>query len=99
MNEQLREINRSLRALDDAHMLGHISKGEYRERRRHLIGTLIDGGGITRRNALNAETVPHVRVPPDAMGKPRRRRGDAVWARLGGFVRMFDVRRWFRRGR
>lgn len=100
MNEHLREINRSLRALDDAHLNGHITRDEYRLRRRHLLGTLRDGGGITRRNNVpSAETVPHMRDRQAPAKTPRRRRDDAVSAMFPKWTRWFDVRRWFGRRR
>ncbi|HEX5961789.1 MAG TPA: hypothetical protein VFY97_11160 [Rhodanobacteraceae bacterium] len=37
MDEFLREINRSLRALDEAHRLGEITRSDYRARRRELL--------------------------------------------------------------
>lgn len=58
MNERLREINRSLRALDEAHRLGHISREEYRTRRRQLLRPLCDSGGITARNTVADATMP-----------------------------------------
>lgn len=100
MNEQLREINRSLRALDDAHRLGHITRDEYRVRRRHLLGTLCDGGGITRRNSVPAaETVPHVPDRPAAGQTPRRRHDDVVSTMFPWWTRLFGWRRWFTRRR
>lgn len=62
MNEHLREINQSLHALDEAHRLGRITREEYRARRRRLVGTLADGGGITARNTVSVETVPRAQV-------------------------------------
>ncbi|WHZ19886.1 MAG: T6SS protein serine/threonine phosphatase PppA [Rhodanobacteraceae bacterium] len=49
--ERLREANRSLHALDDAHRLGEISRDDYRARRRRLLETLTGGDddGPTRR--------------------------------------------------
>ena len=58
MNGRLREINQSLQALDEAHRLGRITREEYRARRRRLVGTLSDGGGITARNTVSMATVP-----------------------------------------
>lgn len=95
MNEQLREINNSLHALDDAHRLGHITRDEYRERRRHLLGVLCDGGGITSRNVA-AETVPYF-IPPPSATPPRRRHDDAVASLFPWWKRWLDWRRWFRR--
>lgn len=62
MSPRLDEINRSLRALDEAHRLGRITRADYRARRRHLLGTLVDGGGITARNTVDAKTVPRART-------------------------------------
>lgn len=89
MNERLRDINRSLRALDDAHRLGRITRDDYRARRRHLLGTLIDGGGITARHTVGARTVPRERAPAAAPAPAPHKRDAAVsamfpswWARL-----------------
>lgn len=86
MNERLREINRSLRALDDAHRLGRISREDYRARRRHLLGTLCDSGGITARNTVEAKTVPRARAQATATRQPAR---DAAVAA------MFSRRPWW----
>jgi hypothetical protein len=76
VNERLREINRSLRALDEAHRLGHISREEYRTRRRQLLRPLCDSGGITARNTVADRTMPRsaLRTEPGA----RRSRDAAV---------------------
>lgn len=52
MNERERHVNQSLRALDDAHRLGRLSREEYRSRRRHLLGALRDSHVVTARNAI-----------------------------------------------
>lgn len=52
MNERERHINQSLHALDDAHRLGRISREEYRSRRRHLLGALLESHVVTARNAI-----------------------------------------------
>lgn len=44
MNELLHELNRSLRALDEAHRLGEITRDDYRARRRALLAPLRMGG-------------------------------------------------------
>lgn len=93
MNEHLREINRSLHALDDAHRLGRISREDYRARRRHLLGTLCDSGGITARNTLAARTVPRERVQTGAATQPAR--DAAVAAMFSRWPRWLDWRRWF----
>lgn len=63
MTEREVAINRDLRALDDAHRLGRISRAEYRNRRRRVLQSLSDGGGVvTARKAL---------VPPGAVTTPR----------------------------
>lgn len=41
-------VNRELRALDDAHRLGDISRDDYRARRRRLLGALMEGGSAPR---------------------------------------------------
>ena len=63
MTEREAAINRDLRALDDAHRLGRISRAEYRNRRRRVLQPLSDGGGVvTARKAL---------VPPGSVRAPR----------------------------
>lgn len=53
MTEREAAINRDLRVLDDAHRLGRISRAEYRNRRRRVLQSLADGGGVvTARKAL-----------------------------------------------
>lgn len=72
MTEREAAINRDLRALDDAHRLGRISRTEYRNRRRRVLQTLSDGGGVvTARKAL---------VPPGAITTPRSQYSAAVSA-------------------
>jgi hypothetical protein len=61
MNERERRANQSLRALDEAHRNGRITREDYRARRRALLGSLCDSDGITARNALT----------PAAAGQPR----------------------------
>lgn len=85
MNERLREINRSLRALDEAHRLGHINREEYRTRRRQLLRPLCDSGGITARNTVADRTLP--REVAVAGGGSRRSRDPAVSS-------LFPRRRW-----
>jgi hypothetical protein len=97
VNEHLREINRSLRTLDEAHRLGRISREDYRARRRHLLGMLCDGGGITARNAVAAETVPRSSIPPAAA--PRAERDEAVAAMFPWWSRLFAWSRWLGRRR
>jgi hypothetical protein len=96
VNEHLREINRSLRTLDEAHRLGRISREDYRARRRHLLGTLCDGGGITARNTVAAETVPRSSMPPAAA---HARRDEAVTAMFPWWSRLFSWSRWLGRRR
>jgi len=52
MNEQEHRANQSLRALDEAHRNGRITREDYRARRRALLGGLCDSDGVTARNAL-----------------------------------------------
>lgn len=98
MNERLREINRSLRTLDEAHRLGRISREDYRARRRHLLGTLCDGGGITARNTMAAETVPRGSVTASTTS-PRSARDEAVSAMFPRRPGLFSLSRWFGRRR
>ncbi len=44
MDKLLHELNRSLRALDDAYRLGEITRDAYRARRRRLISPLRGSG-------------------------------------------------------
>lgn len=65
MTEREQVVNRQLRALDDAHRLGQITRGEYRARRRRALETLHDPSAVvTARKAL---------VPPTATTTPRAR--------------------------
>ena len=57
MNERERHINQSLHALDDAHRLGRISREEYRSRRRHLLGALLESHVVTARNVIVRPTL------------------------------------------
>ena len=52
MNEQERHINVGLRALDEAHRLGRLSREDYRARRRALLQGLNASAGVTARNAI-----------------------------------------------
>jgi hypothetical protein len=98
VNERLREINRSLRSLDEAHRLGRISREDYRARRRHLLGTLCDSGGITARNTVAAETVPRASVPA-APASSQPSRDEAVAAMFHKRPGLFSLSRWFGRRR
>jgi hypothetical protein len=92
VNERLRQINQSLTALDEAHRLGRISREDYRTRRRHLLGTLCDSGGITARNAVADQDVTQSR------GGARSTGNEA----LGGLFPkrgLLDWRRWLSRSR
>lgn len=95
MNERLREINRSLHMLDEAHRLGRISREDYRARRRHLLGTLCDGGGITARNAVVAETIPRSRDP--ALSRVQSGHDEAISAVFPWWSRWFKRKGWFSR--
>lgn len=65
MTEREQVVNQQLRALDDAHRLGQITRGEYRARRRRALEALYDPSAVvTARKAL---------VPPAATTTPRAR--------------------------
>lgn len=98
MNPRLRDINRSLRALDEAHRLGRISREEYRARRRQLLSPLCDSGGITARNSLDAETVPRASVQTVPAARPARE-DEAVSALFPRWTRWFAWTRWLGRRR
>lgn len=89
MKDRLREINRSLRILDEAHFQGRITRDDYRQRRRHLLGTLCDGGGITARNTVSDRTVPrgHIRNASAHSGN------DADWMHQSWWKRLFSKQR------
>jgi hypothetical protein len=54
MTELERQINRSLHALDRAHLMARITRGEYRERRRRLLTSLInDSHVVTARVSID----------------------------------------------
>jgi hypothetical protein len=57
MTERERHVNQSLRALDEAHRLGRITREEYRSRRRHLLGALNESHVVTARNAITRPAV------------------------------------------
>lgn len=90
MNERLRQINQSLSALDEAHRLGRISREEYRTRRRHLLGTLCDSGGITARNAVAANAAPDRRAAV-ASNSNDNQAMSGLFPKRG----LLDWRRWF----
>jgi hypothetical protein len=52
MSGREEDVNESLRALDEAHRLGRLSREDYRARRRRLLGPLLGGEGITARQAV-----------------------------------------------
>lgn len=52
MTDREHHVNQSLRALDEAHRLGRLTREEYRSRRRHLLGALRDSHVVTARNAI-----------------------------------------------
>jgi hypothetical protein len=54
MSERERQINQSLRSLEEAYRLGRLTREDFRSRRRFLLGTLCDSHGITARNAISA---------------------------------------------
>jgi hypothetical protein len=58
MTERERNANQSLRALDEAHRTGRITREEYRSRRRYLLGALGDSHVVTARNAIVRPATP-----------------------------------------
>jgi hypothetical protein len=60
MNEHERRTNDALRALDEAHRSGRISREEYRARRRAMLSSYCDSDGVTARKAL----APAASEPP-----------------------------------
>lgn len=78
MNEHERRVNHALHALDEAHRSAHISRDEYRARRRVLLGSLCDSDGVTARNALTpSAATPH---PPLVERRVRGPSGDVASA-------------------
>ncbi|WP_333676255.1 hypothetical protein [Dyella sp.] len=83
MSDREHHVNQSLRALDEAHRLGRLTREEYRSRRRHLLGALRDSHVVTARNAIvRAATTERRQAAPGAgndvlvdMLAPRR----AMW--------------------
>lgn len=69
MTEQERKANQGLRALDEAHRLGRITREEYRTRRRYLLGTLCDSNGVTARNAITPQADAPSRADRAAPGE------------------------------
>ena len=88
-------VNQELRALDDAHRLGRITRSDYRARRRRLLETLCDPSAVvTARNTL---------MPPAATTTPRLRRvspapgdsaGDSASHALTSLLAMRPASRW-----
>ena len=56
MDKLLHELNRSLRALDEAYRLGEITRDDYRARRRRLISPLRGSGGADPRQTASTHT-------------------------------------------
>ena len=70
MTEREHRVNQQLRALDDAHRLGRITRGEYRRQRRRTLETLCDPSTVvTARKTL---------APPVATTMPRARAKQGV---------------------
>ena len=97
MNEQERRSNQVLRALDEAHRLGRITRAEYRQRRRALLTGFSDSNGVTARNAIVPQREPvqrRVESPslPAAVNEastlfPERRAAlRTLWLVVGGMV-------------
>lgn len=57
MTEQERKANQDLHVLDEAHLMGRITRDEYRARRRYVLGALCDSNGVTARNAIAPQAV------------------------------------------
>jgi hypothetical protein len=64
MTERERAVNQDLRVLDEAHRLGRITRGEYRARRRRVLESLHDSGGVT--TARKSLIVPGATMAPRA---------------------------------
>ncbi len=78
MNEQERQVNQRMHALDEAHRSGRLSREEYRARRRALLGSLCDSDGVTARNVLTpSSSVP---TPPDRVQRMESGAGDMASA-------------------
>lgn len=94
MNRQENAVNDNLCALDEAYRLGHITRDEYRARRRCVLRCLSDGGGIasdaiTRQGSIiDARSLGGNRPAADADAPQRMSRGRAprVWNVLVGLV-------------
>jgi hypothetical protein len=88
MSEREWGVNEGLRALDDAHRTGRLTREEYRARRRRLLGTLQNGDSvITRRTATRT---------PTGQGSPSAYDGSAQADVLPS---MFPSRPWLLSGR
>ena len=96
MSEREQRVNQGLRALDDAHYGGRISREEYRLRRRQLLGSLCDSHGITARNTLRTRITqqgghgaPGARaqtLPAEPLPAPFAVRHAVAWKPLLGFA-------------
>ena len=65
MTEREQGVNQQLRALDDAHRLGQITRAEYRTRRRRALEPLYAPSAVV--------TARKILVPPTATTMPRAR--------------------------
>jgi hypothetical protein len=106
VNRQENAINESLCTLDEAYRLGHITRDEYRARRRHVIGCLGDGSGDTARNSIaqqgnSVDAHSHGGNQPAADAQAPRpnfvSRGPMAWKALAGLVvlAMVVVLTWY----
>lgn len=98
MTERERQVNRGLRALDEAHRFGRIDRSEYRRRRRQLLESLNESNVVTARNTLTSTSAVTRPMTPGGHGQQRSRGGDEVltpmfagqaaglWKYLLGFV-------------
>ena len=75
MDKLLHELNRSLRALDEAYRLGEITRDDYRARRRRLISTLRGRAQADPRRAV-ASPIQRVSAEPAA---PESRSWLSAW--------------------
>jgi cytochrome c-type biogenesis protein CcmH/NrfG len=68
MSDREHHTNQSLRALDEAHRLGRLTREEYRARRRHLLTALRDSHVVTARNAIARPPAQQERSLPATTG-------------------------------
>jgi hypothetical protein len=73
MSERERQANLGLQSLDEAHLLGRITRNEYRLRRRHLLAGLADADAATAKRDTVRRATPAGGLQDSRAGEAARR--------------------------